>query len=264
MLFTDNDGDGFGAGSLVACGVDNNSDCNDNDATIYPGAPELCDGKDNNCDGTTDEGCGITTSLRIDGLAMREGNSGKRNLNFVITLNKKSNVPITVKYRTTDGSATAPADYVAADKTITIPANTRLRTINIAINGDKDYEPNETVKVELYDAVNATIAKSTAVGYILNDDRKQSAVNEEPFAAKAASGGKVTLSPNPASNIITLSGISIGKHITVSDIKGRTLITQISNASQQKINISNLAAGTYIVRYETEDGSYNSLKFIKQ
>lgn len=31
-------------------------DCNDNDNTIYPAAPELCDWKDNNCNGVVDEG----------------------------------------------------------------------------------------------------------------------------------------------------------------------------------------------------------------
>ncbi|GMU25760.1 hypothetical protein KJZ71_04690 [Patescibacteria group bacterium] len=35
----------------------NGPDCNDADATVHPGANEVCDGKDNNCNGQIDEGC---------------------------------------------------------------------------------------------------------------------------------------------------------------------------------------------------------------
>lgn len=49
---TDADGDGYYPNADVA----NASDCNDGDATIYAGAPEICDNKDNNCDGSVDEG----------------------------------------------------------------------------------------------------------------------------------------------------------------------------------------------------------------
>ena len=53
----DHDGDGYCAGYAVvsaSCPKGGN-DCDDNDIQSYPGAPELCDGKDNNCNGQVDE-----------------------------------------------------------------------------------------------------------------------------------------------------------------------------------------------------------------
>lgn len=47
----DADGDGHAATSLGSCGTD----CDDNDAAIYTSAAELCDNKDNNCNGSKDE-----------------------------------------------------------------------------------------------------------------------------------------------------------------------------------------------------------------
>ncbi len=62
-FYADADGDGFGnpATGVTTCVapnnyVSNNQDFNDNDNTLYPNAPELCDGKDNNNNGQIDEG----------------------------------------------------------------------------------------------------------------------------------------------------------------------------------------------------------------
>ncbi|QSQ17443.1 MopE-related protein [Myxococcus landrumensis] len=62
-FYRDVDGDGFGNPTVfvVACSasaghVSNNQDCDDSRAGVRPGAAEVCDGRDNNCDGTVDEG----------------------------------------------------------------------------------------------------------------------------------------------------------------------------------------------------------------
>lgn len=58
----DEDGDGYGSPEsealnfCPACSSDNcQTDCNDNDESINPGAVEACNGKDDDCDGTIDE-----------------------------------------------------------------------------------------------------------------------------------------------------------------------------------------------------------------
>ncbi len=59
--YADVDNDGYGAGApIVSCvqpaGTStNNTDCNDNNAAVNPGAIDICNGIDDNCNGTIDE-----------------------------------------------------------------------------------------------------------------------------------------------------------------------------------------------------------------
>ena len=63
IYYTDADQDGFGddATATPFCQAPVNmiavgGDCDDTDNAVYPGAPEVCDGLDNNCNGQFDEG----------------------------------------------------------------------------------------------------------------------------------------------------------------------------------------------------------------
>jgi hypothetical protein len=69
--YADTDGDGYGDGGAPVEAdappsgfVDNDRDCDDDDATVNPAATETCDGKDNDCDGEADE-AGATGAVTL-------------------------------------------------------------------------------------------------------------------------------------------------------------------------------------------------------
>jgi hypothetical protein len=109
-------------------------------------------------------------TISITDASITEGNKGTVYMVFTISLSAPSGQTVTVQYATINGTASAGSDYTARSGTMTFPAGVTSKTVSVAINGDAQAEPNETLFLQLSSATNATIARARGTGVIVNDD----------------------------------------------------------------------------------------------
>lgn len=109
-------------------------------------------------------------TLSIADVSVAEGNSGPTQATFTITLSSANTHPVVVNYATTDGTANAGSDYVAASGTLTFNPGETSKILNVPINGDTLFEADETFFVDLSNPVNANLLQARATGTITNDD----------------------------------------------------------------------------------------------
>ena len=110
--------------------------------------------------------------VSIADASVAEGNSGTTQLTFTVTLSAADTHPVNVDYATTDLSATAGSDYVATSGTLTFNPGETSKSINVTINGDTHFEPDESFLMILSNSVNAKLDINSlgAFGKIINDD----------------------------------------------------------------------------------------------
>ena len=91
---------------------------------------------------------------------------------FTVTLGVAYDQPVTVSFRTVNGTATtSDNDYVAKTGTLTFAPGETTKTIWIEVKGDNKREANEYFYVDLFDdSGNSWFTKSRGIGTILNDD----------------------------------------------------------------------------------------------
>ena len=90
---------------------------------------------------TDDEGAG---SVSIGDASVTESDSGTVSLTFTLTRSGGS-APFAVTVTTSDDSATEPGDYAANSETISFGANENVKTFTVTVNGDTDFEADETL-----------------------------------------------------------------------------------------------------------------------
>ncbi|HWS99777.1 MAG TPA: Calx-beta domain-containing protein [Pyrinomonadaceae bacterium] len=110
-------------------------------------------------------------SITVTNVTVTEPDTGAVNAVFTVRLSAASGRPVSVKYATANGTATAGTDYTAlALATLTFSVGQTSRTVTVPVRGDTARESNETFFLNLSGAVNATIADAQGQGTITNDD----------------------------------------------------------------------------------------------
>ena len=109
-------------------------------------------------------------TLSMGSTRIVEGNSGARQLRFNVSISTIVPWDVSAHYATSDDTAKAPSDYAARTGTLTIPAGSARTTVNITVKGDTVVEPLERLRVRLSAPSGALFGRSTALGYIINDE----------------------------------------------------------------------------------------------
>jgi large repetitive protein len=172
-------------------------------------------------------------------------------LAFKVTLSGPSGQTIRVTATTSDGTATAPADYAAKSQVLTFNPGETERPFEVSVAGDTLDEPDEVMHVTLSDATGgATIGAGEGVGRIFDHDATSvlsvsDGTVAEPRSGTALMTFTVTLAPasarlvrvgystadgtatapadyTPSSGIVELAPGETKKSITVT-IQGDTL-----------------------------------------
>jgi chitinase len=163
-----------------------------------------------------------------------------------VTLSAPSPGGVTVDYATVDGSAVAPADYVAKTGTLTFAAGRVAQTVAVPVAGDRIGEPTEQLTLALSNPVGVTIGRGTATARIATDDPLPTvSISSGTFFEGDAGKPKVPFTVSlsvPTARSVTVSWKV--RHVTTTnaDVKVRTgTVTVPAGSTQADIDVPTTA-----------------------
>lgn len=117
------------------------------------------------------------SSLSINDVAQKEGDSGTTNFSFSVTLSPGSAQTVTVDYAAVSDTAVLGTDFQPSSGTLTFGPGETHKSITVLVNGDTTQEPDRTFFVNLSqpNGGGVTISKAQGTGTIINDDGVQPA-----------------------------------------------------------------------------------------
>ncbi|MFN0074235.1 MAG: beta strand repeat-containing protein, partial [Chloroflexota bacterium] len=128
-----------------------------------------------------------TSAFSIADVSVTEGQGGATLATFAVTLGPANSRPTSVQVATSNLSAAAGNDYIASSQTLTLNAGETSTLFTVSVVPDQTPEPNETFLVSLSNPVNAVLARSQAVGTIVDDDAGAGVVITAPSVSPGVS-----------------------------------------------------------------------------
>jgi hypothetical protein len=247
LLYTDNDGDGLGAGAAVACGVANNTDCDDtNPVQLTAGIPDVY---------AMNPAVDLKNTIYI----------GYGPSSLTITAQPSGGTaPYSYAWNTNQTSQSIAA-ATAGSYTVTITdvkgchtaASIRIDTLNVQCGNDNN-------KVMVCHNGNNICVASTAVQTHLNHGDRLGACGSSLREATTGSSGviaeeaitKLVIYPNPVTTgnfYIKTTGDWLNKkvQVTITDLRGRMIfrksVAQNSGIIEVRLSTS-LINGIYLVK----------------
>jgi hypothetical protein len=140
-------------------------------------------------------------SLSVTDASRTEANGP---LTFTVRLSKASGTDVSVKYATADGSARAPADYLASSGTAAIPAGSTSVKVSVQIREDTLDEPSESFTLNLSNPSGAPISDAQGRGTITDDDAAPRLSIRDTGVREGQVGGLLVALSRPSGRTITV------------------------------------------------------------
>ena len=262
--YADLDSDGFGAGAATNSCVDlgagyvtNNTDCNDNNANQNTASTEICNGEDDDCDGTIDNGITFFdyyADTDGDGFGAGDVISSCSDLGAGYVSN---NTDCDDSNSNINSNATETCNTI--DDNCDGQIDEGVQTVYF-IDNDGDTYGNPSVSI---------LACTQPIGYTPDDtDCNDTDANINPGAEDIGGNGidencdgqidnsifelntTITLYPNPTRSELNIQVNSsiIGSDLYIFDAVGKLVFKQQLLSTQTTIPVSNFADGNYVVR----------------
>lgn len=114
----------------------------------------------------------LSAVLSVSGASVREGKAGTTTvLTFTVSRSGELTTAVNVDVATSNGTATAAEDYVAATTNVAFGVGETTKTVDVTVYGDRRLEHAETLFLTLLNpSAGGAISTGQATGTITNDD----------------------------------------------------------------------------------------------